>query len=184
MGRRNKGAIELSVGTIVIIVLAMMMLMGGILLIRNIFSSSTNVVDITDQKVRDEISKLFTEDKRTVVYLGNKKAEIEQNEEWGVAFAVKNLAKGTAESGKFKYEVKVSDPNVKKKCGVGEREIEDWIVTGGADDFGLPPGETFFGLVRFRIPELAPMCIVRFDLEVRKDNEIYATDFFDIEVIG
>ena len=45
MKLRKKGAIELSIGTIVIIVLAMSMLILGIILIKNIFSGSTNAVD-------------------------------------------------------------------------------------------------------------------------------------------
>jgi len=183
--RRNKsGALELSIGTIVIIVLAMSMLILGIVLIKNIFSgSSQNILQIND-KVKDQINKLFVEDKRTVIYLPNQIAKIKQNENWGVAFGIKNLERGTAESGRFRYNIIVSDPDVRQKCGIDERSIEAWIITGRSDDITISPGESYMGIVRFMVPETAPLCTVRFHLEVTKENVPYATDFFDIEVLS
>jgi hypothetical protein len=181
---KKRGAIELSIGTIVIIVLAMSMLILGMVLVRNIFSgSSDNILQMND-KVKGEINKLFVEDKRTVVYLSNQIAKIEQNEDWGVAFAIKNLARGTAEAGRFHYDVIVSDPDVRQKCGLGERDIESWIKTGRADDATIAPGQAYYGIVRFLVPENAPLCTVRFHLEVTSDNVAYATDFFDVEVLA
>ncbi len=180
----RRGAIELSVGTIVIIVLAMSMLILGLVLVKNIFSgSSENILQMND-KVKDQINKLFVEDKRTVVYLPNQIAKIEQNEDWGIAFGIKNLARGTAEAGKFKYEVTVSDPDVRQKCGISERDIESWVATGRADSMTITPGESYYGIVRFLIPENAPLCTVRFHVDVKLDNQPYATDFFDVEVLA
>jgi hypothetical protein len=181
MKRGKKGAIELSIGTIVIIVLAMSMLILGIILIRSIFTGAKYNVDQMNNKVKDEINKLFVEDKKTVVYLPNQIAEIKQNEDWGVAFAIKNLVSGSAEASKFSYDVVVSDPNVRKNCGVGDRDIENWIKTGQSDILDIAPGDTYYGIVRFSIPEGSPLCTVRFHLDVKRDNQVYATDFFDIE---
>jgi len=181
---QKKGAIELSIGTIVIIVLAMSMLILGMVLIKNIFTgSSENVLQMNDQ-VKDQINKLFVEDKRTVVYLPNQIAKINQNEDWGIAFGIKNLARGTAEAGRFHYDVTVSDPDVRTKCGVDERTIESWVITGRADDMTIAPGQSYFGIIRFLIPENAPLCTVRFHIDVTLDNTPYATDFFDVEVVA
>ena len=181
---KKKGAIELSIGTIVIIVLAMSMLILGMVLVRNIFTgSSENVLQMNDQ-VKDQINKLFVEDKRTVVYLPNQIAKIEQNEDWGIAFGIKNLARGTAEAGRFHYDVTVSDPDVRAKCGVDERTIESWIKTGRVDDMTIAPGQSYFGIVRFLVPENAPLCTVRMHIDVTLDNAPYATDFFDVEVLA
>jgi hypothetical protein len=73
--RGKEGAIELSIGTIVIIVLAMSMLILGMVLVRNIFSGANNAIDMTQDELEGEISKLFVEDKRTVVYLPNQIAK-------------------------------------------------------------------------------------------------------------
>jgi len=180
----KKGAIELSIGTIVIIVLAMSMLILGMVLIKNIFTgSSENVLQMNDQ-VKDEINKLFVEDKRTVVYLPNQIAKIRQNEDWGIAFGIKNLARGSAEVGQFAYTITVSDPDVRTKCGIGEAAIESWMITGRADSNTLSPGQVWPGIVRFLIPENAPLCTVRFHIDVTMDNTPYATDFFDVEVLA
>ena len=180
----KKGAIEMSIGTIVIIVLSMSMLILGMILVKNIFSGATeNVLQMND-KVKDQINKLFVEDKRTVVYLPNQIAKIKQNEDWGVAFGVKNLERGTAEAGRFHYDVSVSDPDVRTKCGIGERDVESWIKTGRSDDMTISPGQSYFGIIRFLVPEGAPLCTVRFHIEITKDNAAYATEFFDIEVLS
>lgn len=177
----KKGAIELSIGTIVIIVLAMSMLIFGLILVRNIFTGSIDNVNVINDKVKDEINKLFVEDKRTVIYLPNQKAEIRQGEEWGVAFAIRNLVTGTPEASDFGYQVVVSDPNVRQKCGVGDADINSWMTTGQADTIPIAPGDTYYGIVRFSLPEVAPLCVVRFHLQVERDGQTYATDFFDVE---
>ncbi len=179
----KKGAIELSIGTVVIVVLAMSMLILGLVLVKNIFSGATGNVNQMNDKVKDEINKLFVEDKKTVVYLPNQIAEIQQGDDWGIAFAIKNLGKGTSQTSKFNYDVILSDPSVQKKCGVGEREIENWIKTGASESIDIGPGDNLYRIVRFQIPENAPLCTVRFNIVVKKDNEHYATDFFDIEVL-
>ncbi len=181
---KKKGTIELSIGTIVIIVLAMSMLILGLVLVKTIFSGSTQNVLQMNEEVRGEINKLFVEDKRIVVYLPNQVAEIEQNKDWGVAFGIKNLARGTSESGKFTYEITVSDPDVKKKCGIDEKVVESWIKTGRTDSLMLMPGEAYCGIVRFLIPEGAPLCTIRFHLIIKKDDQHYATDFFDVDVLA
>ena len=180
----KRGAIELSIGTIVIIVLAMSMLILGLVLVRSIFTGAKYNVDEMNNKVKGEINKLFVEDKKTVVYLPNQITKIKQNEEWGVAFAIKNLAKGTVDAGKFDYEVVVSDPDIRTKCGIGEREIEAWMTTGRSDQIDIAPGDTYYGIVRFYIPEGSPLCVIRLHLDVKKDNQHYATDFFDVEVLA
>ncbi len=182
--RWKKGAIELSIGTIVIIVLAMSMLILGLVLVKNIFSGSSENILQMNEKVKGEINKLFVEDKRTVVYLPNAIAKIGQNEDWGVAFGITNLERGTAEVGEFSYVVTVSDPDAKKKCGLAESDIESWIATGRVDQMSIAPGQNYYGIVRFLIPVDAPLCTVRFHIDVKMDGAVYATDFFDVEVLA
>lgn len=179
----NRGAIEMSIGTIVTIVLAMSMLILGMVLVKNIFSgSSDNVLQMNDQ-VKDQINKLFTEDKKTVIYLSNQIAQIEQNENWGVGFAIKNLQKGSVQGSTFSYEVVVSDPDLQTKCGISDSQAQSWITAGRAsNDIILGPGETYFGIVRFLIPDGAPLCIVRYNIRIMKDGSPYYTEFFDVEV--
>jgi len=183
---QKKGALELSIGTIVIIVLAMTMLILGLVLIRTIFTGAKYNVDTMNNKVMNEINKLFVEDKKTVIYLAGNEAEIKQGKTWGIAFGIKNLEQGVASSSKFDYEVIVSDPDIKKNCQITEQVAEDWIKTGRADSVNIAPGDSYYGIVRFNVPTGAPLCTVRYHLEVKSTGDLgsqdYATDFFDITV--
>jgi hypothetical protein len=134
--------------------------------------------------LESNLNWVFVEDKRTIIHLSNQIAKIKQNEEWGVAFGVKNLARGEATASQFHYEVTVSDPDVTQKCGIGPNDVESWIRTGRSDDMTISPGESYFGIARFLVPESAPLCTVRFHLDVTKDGVHYATDFFDVEVLA
>ncbi|MFH0808529.1 MAG: hypothetical protein V1888_02835 [archaeon] len=182
----KKGALEMSVGTIVIIVLSMSMLILGMVLIKNIFSSANNAMDMTDSQIVNEINKMFVEDKKVAVNLPNQIAKIKQGEEWGVGFVIKNLEKGVSSSSEFSYEVTIADDDFTKKCGIGIADVENgWIKTGRAGSAGkLGPGEVYVGRTRFMIPEGAPFCIFRLNIAVEKDRVPYATEFFDLEVLA
>jgi len=58
LSKNKKGAMEMSVGTIVTIVLLMSVLVLGVFLVQKIFQSSTNVVDQVDQQVQNQINQL------------------------------------------------------------------------------------------------------------------------------
>ena len=70
MKENKKGAIELSIGTIVIIVLAMSMLILGLVLVRTIFTGAIDAVKSIDDGVKKEIGVLFSEnnERRVVLY--------------------------------------------------------------------------------------------------------------------
>ena len=126
----KKGAIELSIGTIVIVVLAMSMLILGLVLIKGIFSGATSIADMSTEQVKNQVAQIFGENKKLVVYPDSKKVEIEQGNVDGFGIGIKNLVEGSAEDMKFSYEIVVSDADLRKKCGVSEKEAEGWIVTG------------------------------------------------------
>jgi hypothetical protein len=48
----------------------------------------------------------------------------------------------------------------------------------------IAPGQNYYGIVRFLIPANAPLCTVRFHIDVEMDGAAYATDFFDIEALA
>jgi len=179
----KKGAIELSIGTIVIIVLAMSMLILGLILIRSIFTGAKYNVDEMNDKVKDQIAKLFVEDQKAVVYLPNRLAEIKQGEQWGIGFGIMN----TVGTQRFRWFVEVDDANIRQKCGVTELQAENWITTGGEGSIPIASGEKYYDYVRFNIPEGevsdVSTCIVRYHLIINKeDNSVYTAESFDVDV--
>ena len=179
----KKGAIELSIGTIVVIVLAMTMLILGIVLVRNIFTGATdNVIEI-NKGVEDEIKKLFSdEDERLAVRLSDNTARMKLGERFGVAFGVNNVKTGETTVTTFNYEVTIDDPRIRENCGVSEQEAQSWVEFN-TGTVSVRPGEVSAKSVIFDIPETAPLCLTRYKIIVweqgKTRQDLYAeTDFF------
>lgn len=173
----------MSVGTIVTIVLSVTLLVLGIYFVQQIFSSAKGVVDLTDQQLRNEINKLFSEEDRISIYPSTRYVEIKQENTDGVGIGIKNLLTGSSGSKTFSYNVVVSDPDVGSKCGIDDDEVLSWIVTGRAeDDIPIPSGDLSTQKVLFEIPTGAPLCTIRFRINVFADGDSYATDLFDLKV--
>ncbi|MDD5012635.1 MAG: hypothetical protein PHQ66_03275 [Candidatus Nanoarchaeia archaeon] len=178
----KKGAIEMSIGTIVTIVLMVTMLILGIVLIRNIFASAKGVVDLTDQQLRDEVNKLFSEENAIAIYPGTRYVEIKQEATDGVGFGIRNLQQGAAGETTFSYQVSASDVG---NCGVSEAVAESWIIVGKAeDDIAIPIGGNIVRKVMFQIPLGSPLCIARYKVEVQAGGSAYASDFFDVKILA
>lgn len=182
---KNKaGAMEMSVGTIVTIVLLVTMLILGVVLIKNIFFSATSVVDLTDQQLRSEVNKLFSEDSKIAIYPSTKLVEIKQDAINGVGVGIKNLLTGSSSETIFNYEVLISDPDLATKCnGIAEEEVLGWISAGKAGkDILIPSGDYSAQMIRFEIPVGAPLCTIRFRVNVYAGENPYSSDFFDIKI--
>lgn len=159
----------------------MSMLILGLVLVKNIFTGSIYNVNTINDKVKEEIGNLFEEEGKTVVYLADHRAEVKQGKDWGVAFAVRNNVAGTSESALFSYEIVALD--MSSNCrGLTKEKAESWIEARRTGSEKLNPGETAYFWVRFIIPEDAPLCIVPFDIIIKKDGQTYAQDGFDMVV--
>jgi len=182
--RNKKGALEMSIGTVVVIVLGMTMLILGLVLVRNIFAGATHNVDIINDKVRGEISKLFSEEDNTrvVFFLPNNEAKIKKGESFGVAFGIKNNVAGESQAGQFEYKVKTG--SIEFGCSLTKEQAESYIILGREGEFSLSPGQTFSRILKIRAPDTAPLCEIIYDFEVKKDNEPYETNFFIVSITG
>ena len=59
-----------------------------------------------------------------------------------------------------------------------------WIKAGKQGSIPIAPGDSKVWLIRFQIPETAPLCIVRYNINVEADNTFYTADSFDINIEG
>ncbi|MCH7850286.1 MAG: hypothetical protein IH845_01435 [Nanoarchaeota archaeon] len=178
----KRGAMEMSIGTIVVIVLSMSMLIFGMILLKNIFTGAGDVVDMTNEQIKSQVGKLFGEDKKLVVFPDTRRIEVKQGDISGFGIGIKNLLQGASED-KFSYEVVVSDPDVKVKCGVSESEILGWITIGRAEsNIALGPGEFTSGRVLLRIPEGSSLCDFRLRVNVKHGSNAYASEFMDVTI--
>lgn len=184
----RKGAVELSVGTIVILVIGMTMLVLGILLVRTIFSGATSSVEQIDEGVKKEINDLFSEsDKKLVVRLPNNKAEVRKGEDYGIAFGVRNTdTGGTGAAQQFSYKVEAT--SIPSTCGIRAEAAANFIVVGRTGTLTIAPGsEPEADIIRFNVPDTAPLCIIRYTITVNRGGAggaFYDSERFDVEIIG
>jgi len=177
---KKKGAMEMSVGTIVTIVLLMSVLVLGIFLIQRIFTSASGAIDLTDQQLREEINKLFSEENKISIYPGTRFIQIKQGKADGVGIGIKNLDRGASGSNLFSYEVVGADVD---DCGISKEEAESWIITGKSEkDIPIASGDLITDKILFRIPVGSPLCIAKFRINVKVDDKHYDTDSFNIEI--
>lgn len=179
----KKGAIELSIGTIVIVVLAMSMLILGMVLVKNIFGGATDITEMTIDQVRNEITKSWGEEKRLMIYPDSKQLRVRSGSEGAFAVGIKNLLTGADSTTKqFRYEISVAE---RGNCQVGERELEQLIVTGKEiTPTPLAPGsEPIVRKVTLSIPDGFPLCTFSYKIQAYYDgNNAYTADFIDITI--
>lgn len=183
---KTRGAIELSMSTIVVLVLAMSMMILGIVLVKNIFSTGTDAVDLIDNNLKAQINQLFNnDDRRTVVYLPANAADMKKGTKYLVRFGIKNVVRGESEAGQFTYQVRASE--VEEGCkGLTLEKAETFLKTGKTLTKPLPiiagdkPTER---TIVVEISEDAPLCTVSYDLVVKKDGQDYDTNYFIVTIV-
>jgi len=176
----KKGQMEMSMGTIVTIVLLVTLLVLGVVLIKNIMGGATNVVDLTNAQLENEVNKLFSTDSKIAVYPGTREVKLKQETNGGIGFGIKNLQTGTATSGKFSYLVSAADVG---NCGITKEVANTWIILGKAEsDIAIPIGDNTIRKVIFNIPSGAPLCMLTYKIEVKVGTAIYASDSFQVEI--
>jgi hypothetical protein len=196
MHRQNKkAAIELSIGTIVIIVLAMSMLILGLILVNKIFFGATDAAELINQNVKAQINKLFNDNQdRTVVFLPDNLATVKKGSSYNVRFAIRNVNTGssvTGEAQEFTYEVTVGEPA--SDCPGGTTgsyatRAAKFIKLGQRDKVSLRPGdEPKERVIVVQPSDDAALCQVSYNIKVFPTGEpsnVYDTNFFILKVTG
>lgn len=163
--KNKRAAMEMSVGTIVTIVLLMTVLILGLVLVRTIFKSSTDNIDEIDEAVKNEIKKLFSEDnsKKVVIYPSSREISMEKGESGGFGFSIRN--NGMTEE-TFTYTV--SSNEIISTCQMDLASADLLLSLGKTGTVTLPSGDSLEQpiLVKFVIPESAPLCLIRYNLEI------------------
>ena len=188
--KSKKAAIELSIGTIVVIVIAMTMLILGLVLVRNIFANATESVGELDDKVREEITKLFTDESTyVIVKLGSgQTAKIKQGtDSFSLAIGARTKDGSSTNRQRLTYKLsleKESD-NCIKRIGLAATKALFITPLDKALQFDKYDGADSFARVQLRIPKGTAICTqkVNLDVEDTQSNNHPGGSFFIIEII-
>lgn len=189
MIQNKKAAMEMSVGTVVTIVLLMSVLILGLVLVRTIFTGAKENIEGIDQNVKNEINKLFSDDssKKIVVYPSTRFVRIKKGtESQGFGFSIRNVGES---EGTFSYEIGVAlktSGKTDSSCDMSENGANNLITLGKeGSNIKIPAGNIMEQpiFVRFNIPENAPPCQIRYNLQLYKNNAAYESPVsIDLEI--
>jgi len=174
MINEKKGAMEMSVGTIVTIVLLMTVLILGLVLVRTIFKSSVENIEGIDTAVKAEIEKLFAENenKKVVIYPPTREVEIKKGEDSrGFGLSIRNIGE---DSEKFSYIINAEETS----CGMRLADAEELIVLNRKrNNIIVPAGNIMEDsiFVKFNIPETAPPCKITYTVNMEKGTQPYGS---------
>ncbi len=175
----KRGAIELSINTIVIIVLAMSMLILGLVLIKGLFSGANDVIDLTNDQVISKINAQFGSEDKVAIYPITEEVEVKQGDKSGFAVVIRNKLTGsTSQDALFSYSISVVS-DTKKDCGISKEKIMEFFVAGSESDSDIPiaTGEPLVKKVLLDTQEGDPLCTVQFRVDVKTNGKNYKSKY-------
>jgi len=167
----KKGAIELSMTTVVVIVLSMVMLALGLTLVRTLFTGAIYTAGSLNEQVKNQINQIF-QSETTKVGIVSEQGQLnpergkDQCAWWAIVADV---------AGKYDYTFTI-DPSecadATKGYHLTKAAVESWFVDlKGSKTLSANDPQQYCLLMN--IPTSAPSCVFKVDLEVTSNNVIY-----------
>ena len=141
----KKGAMEMSMGTIVTIVLLMSVLILGLVFVRNIMCSGITLTDKITQNTENELQNLFGAKDYGVICQGDPGTELTLGD--GGTRRVYCMINTNEQS---EYSLTVSD--VSSLTGTTTDKVNKWIISQGFDG-SVKPGKSTVGVLTLNIPK-------------------------------
>lgn len=181
MVNNRKAALELSIGTIVVIVIGMSMLILGLVLVRTIFSGSTKSVNDLNEQVQSEILDLFDDNSgNLVVQLGSADtAKVKPGDRFNVAIGAQHPDGDAVTRETLLYRVELaddSDDNCIRK--LGKQRTEDLFVTriNTWNEFDKYSGSNSFALIEIDVPKGTERCTQKVNVDMRLKDSTTPSD--------
>ncbi len=181
MVTNRKAALELSIGTIVVIVIGMSMLILGLVLVRTIFSGSTKSVEDLNDQVQSEILDLFDDNSgNLIIQLGSADtAKVKPGERFNVAIGAQHPDGEAVTRDSLLYRIEMaddSDDNCVRK--LGRQRTEDLFVTrvNTWNEFGRYSGSNAFALIEIDVPKGTERCTQKVNVDMRLKDSATPSD--------
>ncbi len=185
----RRGALELSIGTIVVIVIGMSMLVLGLVLVRTIFTGSTESVDTLNEGVMNEIVTLFDDESgNLLIKLGSTNtAKVKPGNRFNVAIGAQHPDGEAVVKGTLLYRIELSEESG-DDCirALGKQNAEKLFTTRVNDwhEFGKYAGSASADLIEIEVPRGTAKCTQKINVDVKlKDaQQPFEGNFFLLEV--
>jgi len=156
----KKAAIEMSMGTIIILVLGVSMLILGMVLIRNIMCSGLQITDDLSTGVKNEIKNLFGADKIGVKCVGEGGQEVKYAT--GGRRPVICIIK-TQEQ--VEYDLQVTA--IESKLGAPSNIVEKWIIDRNWKGSVMPGQDNEQTVLLLNVPSDAPATTLKLTIQAK-----------------
>ncbi len=172
--RRKKGALELSIGTIVVIVIAITMLILGIVFVRSVMCGAMGLTGELNSKVKGEINKLFGSTGGEVQCLGQSSEPVKI-----IPGKTSNIWCGIKAPQTAKYSITLVDYN-----GIysSKSEIKKWITIDSWTGTVAPGDDVPKKVIMLNVPENAPEDTIRLKIVIKKEGTIIAERDLDFKI--
>lgn len=176
--KNKKGAMEMSMGTIVTIILLVSVLVLGIVLIQKIFKGATSAVDLSNTQLTDQINKLFSQDAtaQLEVYPQSRETSIAKGKSGGFGFSIRNT---DTTNHTFSYNISLVQKS--SSCQMTDAQVENLITLGGSGTgISIPSGSMLQNaiLVKMDVPQSATLCDIRYGINVYVKNSDGTTTLY------
>ena len=177
----KKSAMEMSIGTIVIVVIAVTMLILGLVLVRTIMCSAVQLTEDVNQNVKNEIKNLFGTTKYGVICMGEGGQEIKiaTGGKRKIVCMVKVEEQAT-------YDISVD--NIESLSGAASSIVDGWVLDRDVDSLSVSPGSVTEAVaIYMSIPRDAPTTSIKITLrDTNQDTGITNSHFsyIDIQSVG
>ncbi|NCO11485.1 hypothetical protein CO038_00085 [Candidatus Pacearchaeota archaeon CG_4_9_14_0_2_um_filter_39_13] len=176
MIRNKRAALELSVGTIVVIVIALMFLILGTVLVRKVMCGAVDLTGDINSNVQSEINRLFGSSGGEVQCVGSGAEPVK------MVPGKENVVYCTIRAPvSQRYTIDVVDYD--GFDGVTRELIQRWIRTDTWTGTVAPGDEDPKKVVRLSVPDNAPEGALYLQLEAKNaNNEVISTQDLDFEI--
>ncbi len=175
----RKGAISLSISTMVIIVIGVMVLVLAISFVSQIFGVATESVSVIDQQVKGKLQTMLGEEQGKLVVTFAKTANVKAGTQgFSIPFAART-PKGEAIRGSDDIEYKISK-------GAGNCDgLGDWLLgdLGRWQEVDEYEADTSFTRIVLSVPKGTEVCTQKVAVDVRFKGTEYGRTSFTLNVI-
>ena len=171
---RKKGAMELSIGTIVVIVIAITMLILGIVFVRSVMCGALGLTGDLNNRVKGEINDLFGSTGGEVQCIGVSRDAVRM-----IPGEVNIVYCGIKAPQAATYSITLTDYSAVYST---QSDIRSWIVTDSWTGTVAPGDEDPKKAVRLNLPDNAPEDTIMLQVVIKKEGDIIATQDLDFEI--
>ena len=172
----RKGAMELSMSTVVIIVIGITMLILGMVLVRNIMCGALGLTGNVNSKIESELDRYFGETGDEVVCIGTiDRVKLLPGEENFVYCSIKADEKA-------EYEFEVTDYGT-RISSLEDKEIQKWIGRETSSSWTISPDDREAKkIITLKIPKEAPEGDIWIKLSIKKDGTLIREKRLDFQI--